>query len=397
MSLQSSRTLITLLVTAGTFTDILAYSIAVPVLPDISRRFGASPTMVGLLFASFGVSLLVTSVPMGAISDRIGRKTPLVGGLVALAVSTVLFAFAPRMSWLFAARLVQGAADAVTWVVGFAVVADLYEPEERGRMLGFVMSGSTFGFMIGPTLGGWLYEAGGARLPYLVVAGLSLLIAAALVPFPLNARRGEAAVPFGTVFRLPAVILCSAAVIVGGGTLAMLEPVLSLFLSSKLALGPWQIGMVFGSGALVSAFLHPIFGKLAGRFGGRRLMLIGLAAVGAMLPAFPLIWSFGSASAFYAVGAVAMAALVTPSLAYMAEAISEARIQSFGVAYGVYNFAWAVGLLIGPALGGLLYERLGFFTLTLVWAPAVIVLAIALARVSAPSARSAPTPHRSPA
>ena len=55
---------------------------------------------------------------MGAISDRTGRRLPLVGGLMALAGSTVLFAFAPRMSWLFAARLVQGAADAVTWVVG---------------------------------------------------------------------------------------------------------------------------------------------------------------------------------------------------------------------------------------------------------------------------------------
>src|ERR671931_2308347 len=81
------------LVTFATFTDVLAYSIAVPVLPDLSRRLGASPTMVGLLFASFGVTLLTVSIPMGAASDRIGRRMPLVLGMAALAASTVLFAF----------------------------------------------------------------------------------------------------------------------------------------------------------------------------------------------------------------------------------------------------------------------------------------------------------------
>ena len=67
-----------------------------PVLPDLSRRLGASPTVIGLLFASFGVTLLAVSVPMGAISDRIGRKLPLVGGLLALAAASVLFAYADR-------------------------------------------------------------------------------------------------------------------------------------------------------------------------------------------------------------------------------------------------------------------------------------------------------------
>ena len=56
--------------TGGTFTDIVAYTVAIPVLPDIGRRFGASPTIIGLLFASFGVTLLGVSMPIGAVSDR---------------------------------------------------------------------------------------------------------------------------------------------------------------------------------------------------------------------------------------------------------------------------------------------------------------------------------------
>src|SRR5262249_51238913 len=144
MSLRRRRSTIVALVTLATFADIVAYSIAWPVLPDLSRRLGASPTVVGLLFGSFGVTLLTVSMPMGAVSDRVGRRVPPVGGLIALAVSTALFAFSTTLAWLFVARLVQGAADAITWVVGFALIADLYGVEERGRVTGIVMSGTTF-------------------------------------------------------------------------------------------------------------------------------------------------------------------------------------------------------------------------------------------------------------
>src|SRR5262245_17163846 len=116
-SMFRARAVAVALVTLATFTDIVAYSIAVPVLPDLSGRLGASPTLIGLLFASFGVTVLAVSVPMGAVSDRIGRKPPLVLGMLALAASTLIFAFAERLPALFGARLTQGAADAVTWVV----------------------------------------------------------------------------------------------------------------------------------------------------------------------------------------------------------------------------------------------------------------------------------------
>src|SRR5919204_6010130 len=93
MIVRHSRAITVVLVTFAAFTDIVAYSIAVPVLPDLSGRLGASPTMIGLLFASFGVTLLTVSIPMGAVSDRTGRKAPLVGGMAALAAATVLFAY----------------------------------------------------------------------------------------------------------------------------------------------------------------------------------------------------------------------------------------------------------------------------------------------------------------
>lgn len=396
MTLRHSRAVAVALVTAATFTDIVAYSVAVPVLPDLSRRLGASPTMVGLLFASFGVTLLIVSLPMGAASDRVGRKLPLVGGLVALSAASALFAFARSLPWLFVARLVQGAADAVTWVVGFALLADLYGPSERGRVMGMVMSGTGFGLVLGPSIGGWLYELGGASLPFLAVAAAALLDAAAFAWLRLPAVHGDREVvsPFSVV-RIPAVAVCAAAVVAASATIAMLEPVLPLYLSSKLGLGPARIGLVFGVAAIAQSVLHPVYGRLTDRFGGRRLTMIGLVLAACNLPILSRLWSFESAIALFVVQAAVVALVVTPSLAYMAEATTAAGVESFGVSYGVYNLAWGAGLLCGPALGGSVFERVGFTRLTLAWAPLLVVVTLLLARVES-SVRPRPDAATSP-
>ncbi len=380
--LPSSRGLAVALVTLATFTDIVAYSVAVPVLPDLSRKLGASPTVIGLLFASFGVTLLTVSIPMGAVSDRIGRKGPLFGGMLALAAATLLFAFSDGLLWLFAARLVQGAADAVTWVVGFALIADRYGPDERGRVSGIVMSGTSVAFMVGPSIGGWLYEAGGIRAPFVLVAGLAVIAAVGFLCLDTPSEHADTeAVPIGAVLRSRPVAICAAIVVAISATLSMLEPVLPLFLNGKFGIGPARLGVLFGCGAVASALLHPIYGRLADRWGGRRLMLIGLPLVACALPLLTVTWSYSTTIAFFVLNTAAVALVITPSLTFMAEAVSAAGVGSFGVGYGLYNMAWGAGLLGGPAIAGFVFERAGFATLTLLWAPLLLIVSALLTRV----------------
>jgi DHA1 family solute carrier family 18 vesicular amine transporter 1/2 len=377
MSIRSSRALAVAFVTYACFTDITAYSIAVPVLPDLSARLGASPTMIGLLFASFGVTLVTVSMPMGAISDRIGRKPPMVGGLLALAAASALFAYADTLPWLFAARLVQGASDAVTWVVGFALVADLYQPSERGRVMGLVMSGTNLAFMGGPTIGGWLYETGGIRLPFMFVGALAVAGAIAFTWLEVPDRQSERE----TVPVAKAVAACVAAVIAASATVSMLEPVLPLYLTDTLGLGPARIGYLFGIGAVASTVLHPVYGAMVNRVGSRRLTAIGLVLVAALLPTLSLATSYETAIVYYVICAGTISMIITPSLAYMAEATAGAGAGSFGVGYGLYNMAWGAGLLGGPALSGFLYERMGFGWLMLIWAPPLVTVAYLLGRM----------------
>jgi DHA1 family solute carrier family 18 vesicular amine transporter 1/2 len=376
-----SRAVVLACITTATFTDLVAYSVAVPVLPDYATRFQASPTMVGLLFASFGVTLLTLSIPMGAVSDRLGRKGPMIFGLLLLATSTVAFAYAESLPMLFVARLLQGAADGMTWIVGFAMIADLYGPEERGGAMGLAMAGSTLGIIVGPVIGGWLYQIGGIQLPFLFVSALALID---LIVFAAVAPRTKAtgtAAPMRDVLMHRPIAICALVVIAGASTISMLEPVIPLVLRMRFDLGPAAIGTLFGIAAVASTAMHPIYGRLSDRWGGRRLMLIGLIASALALPLLNFATGFQSAAFAMVPMWVVFSMIITPSLAYIAEIASEAGFESYGVVYGVYNVAWAIGLMVGPAIGGFLLERIGFGPLTIGWGLVLLVAGLVLARI----------------
>jgi predicted MFS family arabinose efflux permease len=144
---------------------------------------------------------------------------------------------------------------------------------------------------------------------------------------------------------------------------------------------------VFGCGAVASTILHPIYGRLAGRWGGRRRLMTGLLLVACVLPLLSITISYPVTVAFFVLNMMCMAMVITPSLTFMAEAVARAGAGSFGVGYGLYNMAWGAGLLGGPALGGFLYERMGFARLTLIWAPPLLVVTWLLTRVQSPRPR----------
>ena len=121
-------------------------------------------------------------------------------------------------------------------------------------------------------------------------------------------------------------------------------------------------------------------------------MLAGLVSMTPGLALLGQTWSYTSTIWLFVLASATVAVVITPSLAYMGEATSDAGLGSFGVAYGLYNVAWGAGLLGGPAIGGFLFERIGFAALSLVWAPIPIVVTWLLVRVQSPSSRSEPIP-----
>jgi MFS family permease len=110
-------------------------------------------------------------------------------------------------------------------------------------------------------------------------------------------------------------------------------------------------------------------------------MLIGLFGSALVLPLLTLAYDFRSTAMAMVPMWIVFSMIVTPSLYYMAEVASAAGFESYGVVYGIYNMAWAVGLMVSPALGGFLLERLGFEWLTIGWAIFLLATGAILASV----------------
>src|SRR5258706_125612 len=106
------------------FIDLLGFGIVIPLLPIYSESYGASEAALGLLFTSFSGMQFLFAPMWGRLSDRLGRRPVLIGGLVGTALSYVLFANAHGLTMLFVSRLLAGFFGRHI-SAGPAVIADL--------------------------------------------------------------------------------------------------------------------------------------------------------------------------------------------------------------------------------------------------------------------------------
>jgi DHA1 family tetracycline resistance protein-like MFS transporter len=157
------------------FIDLLGFGIVIPLLPIYSKAYHASETELGLLFACFSGMQFVFAPMWGRLSDRIGRRPVLIGGLIGTAGSYVLFANAHSMALLYASRLLAGFFGA-NISSAQAYIADVTTPANRAKGMGLIGAAFGLGFTFGPALGGSLSKVS-LELPGYVAAGFSLCAA----------------------------------------------------------------------------------------------------------------------------------------------------------------------------------------------------------------------------
>ncbi|KAL9031257.1 MAG: hypothetical protein Q9196_000695 [Gyalolechia fulgens] len=167
-SLRSSKTFITLVVSVSVFTDILLQNLVVPVLPfALSERVGLTDSgdiqrWNSILLSAFGGALIIGSLFFGYLGDRIpGRRAPFLFGVLVLAASTVSFAVGDNLPILLAARILEGFSAAIVGTLGSALLRDTFGAEHIGKAMGYTSLAVTSALLLGPAIGGLLYEYGG--------------------------------------------------------------------------------------------------------------------------------------------------------------------------------------------------------------------------------------------
>ena len=157
------------------FIDLLGFGIVIPLLPIYAEVYDASGLELGLLFSSFSLMQLIFAPFWGRLSDRVGRRPVLVGGLIGTAASYVLFGFAESMTMLFVSRMLAGFFGANV-ATAQAYVADVTTPADRSKGMGMIGAAFGLGFTFGPLIGGVMVCVS-MGMPGFVAAGLSAVAA----------------------------------------------------------------------------------------------------------------------------------------------------------------------------------------------------------------------------
>jgi len=158
--------------------DVIGLGIILPVMPKLIEQLtgeGVSQAARygGYLTFAYAAAQFFFAPVVGGLSDRYGRRPVLLASLLGLGCDYIFLALAPTLAWLFVGRIIAGITGA-SFTTATAYIADVSTPEKRAQNFGLVGAAFGVGFIIGPTLGG-LLGSYGARVPFVVAAGLSLL------------------------------------------------------------------------------------------------------------------------------------------------------------------------------------------------------------------------------
>ena len=338
------------LVGALALTEVMFYSALAPLLPHYAHRLDLSKGAAGLLTAAYAIGTLVFALPMGIAVGRVGAKRATIAGALALAGASVAFGLANSVAMLDAARFAQGVGGAAIWTASLTWLSSSSPPERQGETVGTAMGIGIAGALLGPVVGSVAELTrpsivfGGVAVLLLVLAAFALTVPGPESPGASSARamaravRRDRGLLAGCWFTfLPSALF---------GVMGVLAP-LRL---SVLGAGTVAVGVVFFAGAAIEAVATPFFGRATDRRGP--LPLIGVALAGsivlaALLPLPGTAWLVGTATVL---GGVFFGMAWVPASAMLTAAADRHGLHH-GLAYAVWDLAWAVGLTLGAAGG----------------------------------------------
>ncbi len=278
----------------------------------------------GWLSATFAVANFMAMPVLGGLSDAYGRRPVLLASIAMLGVDLLIMGLAPTLSILFIGRFLGGLFSA-TYSVANAYIADVTEPEDRGRAFGMMGAAFGIGFILGPVIGGLLGEID-TRLPFFAaagIAGVNFLYGLYVLPesLPKEDRRPfklARANPFGAMVhfsKLPRVAWFIGAIGLFQIAHAVYPATWNFHGEIRYDWSEFEIGLSLGAVGVGSAVSQALItGWLIKRFGAMRAAMFGLG-----MNAFALIllslanapWMAYAIIAVTSLGGVAMPAINT--------------------------------------------------------------------------------------
>ncbi len=279
-----SRPLLVIFLTV--FVNLVGFGIIIPLLPFYAETFGASPVVIGLLFAAFSLAQLLAAPVLGVLSDRFGRRPVLIFSLVGTVVSFVMLAVAQSLAMLFAARVIDGLSGG-NITIARAYIGDVTEPADRTRAFGFLGAAFGLGFIVGPGLAG-VFAHISYTAPIWAAAAVTLVATAmawSWLPESVNKDSVMSVSPLRAlpeVLRRPYLRPLLIADFIYWSSFAVCTTTFALFASRRFEFGVTQTGYVLAGFGLLGVIVQAgLVAPVARVFGVQRTLLLGLVIAAA--------------------------------------------------------------------------------------------------------------------
>src|SRR5580698_2534236 len=186
---EAPRTVLTekapwgLVLLLGSLTALgpLAIDMYLPSLPAISKSLHASPGAVSITLAAFFAGLGLGQLVYGPLSDRMGRRGPLIFGVTTYLIGAVLCALAPNIWLLVLARFLQALGGSSGQVVARAAVRDRFSHQMAARVLSLLILVLGLAPIVAPIFGGYLLLVGDWRAIFVFQALVALVVLIATI------------------------------------------------------------------------------------------------------------------------------------------------------------------------------------------------------------------------
>lgn len=338
-------------------------------LPVLVHAFHITIEVAGLLVVAYSAAAAFAGFVTGALSDHYGRKRFLLGGAAVFAVASWIASSTHTYAELMIARAVTGAAAGTISTCSMAYAGDYFEYAVRGRAIGLISVAYFAAPIIGVPAGALIASRFGWRSTFLFFAALAVVVVCSSLalkpdriaarPAPHKLRRSVAAFR-SFLGRRDLLAGVAVAFLVSGGLVGFMTYI-SEWLNTRFGLTTRGIGWIFMLAGLVAVVGAPLGGALSDRLGKKRIAVAGcvvMAAAIAVMPLFPwgviLLVIFGLTS-------LGAALRQGPLTALMTELIPDTQRGSFMAARGVSS---QTGIGAAAFLGGILYQRYGYFAVT---------------------------------
>ena len=365
---SSSRLLLTACVIS--FVCFFASYMRIPIVPLFATSLGADAVQVGMINGAFMLMAGALSIPSGLLSDRMGRRLPLLGGMVLLSGSSLMLFWSNSPLQMAAIYLLFGMGLSAFSPSLMSYVADFTPPDMLGQAFGWYTMALYGGMTLGPAAGGFLGAVIGLRAVFLVAGGLiftMFLVAFAFLPAQSSGHGRSAARPaiLSTLRRFMEnrqLIACLVATLGGCMGFGMFVTFMPLFMQN-LGMNTGHVGFVFAAQTVANALSRLPSGKLCDKIADRSVLVSsGLAVFALALACFGLCHSVVSLMATAAVMGISLGITFTVICALIVDIVP---MELRGLAMGCYNTSVYAGMMLSSVgMGPVIREegfRVGFF------------------------------------